>query len=342
MVWAGNREVRMKRSWARLARMTAAMLTVANLPAPSVPDAAAQQNYPDKAIKLVVPFGPGGPTDVAARVAQDIIQSALGHSVIIENRPGAGGGTGTKAVAMAEPDGYTLLIGTAATFGAVPALSKNPGFDPVTSFAHIAKLADSTTVLVAPIEFPAKTLKDFIVYAKANPGKLNYASAGLGNLTQLNAEVFKSKAGLDIVHVPFKSGAEMVTAILGGQVHMGFIDVSILLPLIQDNKIRALAVTSAARHVAMPDVPVMSEGGLPEFVTTFWSGVMAPAGTSPAIVAKLNATINAGLEKPAIRDLVGKVGATVSPMPQAVYAAFVAGEAGKWKAIVKLAGIAPE
>ena len=174
---------------------------------------AAAQGYPAKNIKLIVPFGPGGPTDLAARLASQIIQSSLGQSVIIENRPGAGGAIGTRAVAAADADGYTLLLGTVATLGALPAAIKNPGFDPVTSFAPMSKLTESTAVLVAPPSLPANTVGELVAFAKANPGKLNYASAGIGNQTHLNGEVFKAKAGIDIVHVPYKSGAEMVTSL---------------------------------------------------------------------------------------------------------------------------------
>ena len=326
----------------RFCAWLAAVLVIAASLAVAVEHAVAQDAYPTRTIKLVVPFGPGGPTDVAARIASEIIQSAFGQSVVIENRAGAGGGTGSKAAASADPDGYTLLIGTAATLGVVPALSKNPGFDPVKSFAPVAKLTDSTIVLVVPIEFPAQNLKEFIAHAKANPGKLNYASAGLGNLTQLNAELFKAKAGIDVVHVPYKSGAEMVTAILGGQVQMSFPDISILLGLIQEKKLRALAVTSTGRHPALPDLPTMTESGLADFVTPFWSGLVAPAGTPPAIVARLNAAINAGLVTPTMQGILTKVGAVATPLSVEAYAAFIAAEAEKWRGIVKLAGIAPE
>src|SRR5215510_4599023 len=165
----------------------------------------------------------------------------------------AGGARGTKSVAAAEPDGATLLIGTSATLGVVPALMKNPGYDPIRSFAPVAKIADSTLVLVTPASFPASSVREFIAYAKANAGKLSYASAGVGNQTQLLAELFKSKAGIDVVHVPYKSGAEMVTAILGQQVQMAFPDVSILIPLIREGKLKALAVTSARRHPQLLD-----------------------------------------------------------------------------------------
>ena len=190
-----------------LVRLCAAALTF------TISGYAAAQGYPAKNIKLIVPFGPGGPTDLAARLASQIVQSSLGQSVIIENRPGAGGAIGTRAVAAADADGYTLLLGTVATLGALPAAIKNPGFDPVTSFAPMSKLTESTAVLVAPPSLPANTVGELVAFAKANPGKLNYASAGIGNQTHLNGEVFKAKAGIDIVHVPYKSGAEMVTSL---------------------------------------------------------------------------------------------------------------------------------
>jgi tripartite-type tricarboxylate transporter receptor subunit TctC len=297
------------------------------------------QNYPNKPIRLVVPFGPGGPTDVSARILAQIVQSALGQSVVIENRPGAGGALGSKSVATAEPDGYTLLIGTSATLGVVPALMKNAGYDPVKSFAPVAKIADSTLVLVAPAAFPASSVKELVAHAKANPGKLSYASAGVGNQTQLLAELFKSKAGIDVLHVPYKSGAEMVTAILGGQVQMAFPDVSILIPLIREGKLQALAVTSAKRHPQLPDVPTMGESGIADFIMTFWSGVVAPAGTPADIVDKLNVAIAEGLRSTAIRESLAKVGAEAAPGSPQDFADFIAAETKKWSAVAKLSGI---
>jgi tripartite-type tricarboxylate transporter receptor subunit TctC len=297
------------------------------------------QTYPAKPIRLVVPFGPGGPTDVAARVVAQVLPSALGQSVVIENRPGAGGALGTKSVATAEPDGYTLVIGTSATLGVVPALMKNPSYDPIRSFAPVAKIADSTIVLVVPAVFPASSVKELIAYGKANPGKLSYASAGVGNQTQLVAELFKAKAGIDALHVPYKSGAEMVTAILSGQVQMTFPDVSILIPLVREGKLKALAVTTAQRHPQLPDVPTMIESGIADFLITFWSGVMAPAGTPADIVAKLNTAISDGLRSPAIRESLAKVGSEAAPGSPQDFADFIAAETKKWSAVAKLSGI---
>ena len=315
------------------------LLTCLLVPAVATVTRAETQSYPTRTIKLVVPFGPGGPTDVSARIVAQVVQSGLGPSVVIENRPGAGGAIGTKSVANAEPDGATLLIGTSATLGVVPALMKNPGYDPIKSFAPVAKVADSTLVLVVPATFPANSVQEFVAYAKANPGRLSFASAGVGNQTQLLAELFKSKAGLDIVHVPYKSGAEMVTAILGEQVQMAFPDVSILIPLIREGKLKALAVTSASRHPQLPDVPTMIESGIPDYIMTFWSGVVAPAGVPAEIVNRLNTAINDGLTSASVRENLAKVGSQASPGTPQEFADFIAAETKKWSAAAKMAGI---
>jgi len=315
------------------------LLTCLLVPAVATVTRAETQSYPTRTIKLVVPFGPGGPTDVSARIVAQVVQSGLGPSVVIENRPGAGGAIGTKSVANAEPDGATLLIGTSATLGVVPALMKNPGYDPIKSFAPVAKVADSTLVLVVPATFPANSVQEFVAYAKANPGRLSFASAGVGNQTQLLAELFKSKAGLDIVHVPYKSGAEMVTAILGEQVQMAFPDVSILIPLIREGKLKALAVTSASRHPQLPDVPTMIESGIPDYIMTFWSGVVAPAGVPAEIVNRLNTAINDGLTSASVRENLAKVGSVASPGTPQDFADFIAAETRKWSAVARMAGI---
>ncbi len=315
------------------------LLTCLLVPAVGAVTRAETQSYPTRTIKLVVPFGPGGPTDVSARIVAQVVQSGLGPSVVIENRPGAGGAIGTKSVANAEPDGTTLLIGTSATLGVVPALMKNPGYDSIKSFAPVAKVADSTLVLVVPATFPANSVQEFVAYAKANPGRLSFASAGVGNQTQLLAELFKSKAGLDIVHVPYKSGAEMVTAILGEQVQMAFPDVSILIPLIREGKLKALAVTSASRHPQLPEVPTMIESGIPDYIMTFWSGVVAPAGMPAEIVNRLNTAINDGLTSASVRENLAKVGSQASPGTPQEFADFIAAETKKWSAVAKMAGI---
>jgi tripartite-type tricarboxylate transporter receptor subunit TctC len=297
------------------------------------------QDYPSRPVRLVVPFGPGGPTDVAARLVSQIAQSELGATIVVENRPGAGGATGSKSVANAEPDGYTLLVGTSATLAVVPALMKNPGYDPVKSFAAVAKVADSTTVMIVPANFPANSIKEFVAYAKANPGKLSYASAGVGNQTQLAAELLKARAGIEAIHVPYKSGAEMVTAVLGEQVQFTFPDISILIPLIREHKVKALAVTSARRHPQLPDVPTLLESGIPDFAITFWSGVVAPAGTPAGIVAKLNAAMDKGLRSQEIQGKLAAIGAHTTPGSPQDFASFIASETIKWREIAKTANV---
>jgi tripartite-type tricarboxylate transporter receptor subunit TctC len=319
----------------RLALLSALLLALT--PAPSN-----AQSYPSKTIKLVVPFGPGGPTDLAARVVSQVVQTGLGQNVVIENRPGAGGATGTKSVAAADPDGYTMLIGTSATLAVVPALVKSPGYDSVTSFSPVAKLSDSTTILVVPMSFPANSVAELVAYAKANPGKLTYSSAGYGNQTQLAAELLLARAGIKAVHVPYKSGAEMVTAVLSEQVQISFPDISILLGLIAEKKIKALAVTSAKRHPQLPNVPTMAESGIPDYVTTFWTGVVVPAGTPPDIVGKLNVAINDGLNSPQVHDSLAKAGAQPAPGSPQDFGKFIADEMHKWAAIAKTAGISPQ
>jgi len=303
------------------------------------------QAYPTKTIKLVVPFGPGGPTDVSARLLAQMVQSSLGENVVIENRPGAGGATGTKSVANAEPDGYTLLIGTSATLAVVPALVKSPGYDPIKSFAPVAKILDSTLVLIVPAKFTANSVKEFVAYGKANPGKLSYASAGVGNQTQLLAELFKAKAGIEAVHIPYKSGSEMVTAVLGEQVQFCFPDVSILIPLIREGKVKALAVSSPQRHPQLPDVPTMVESGIADFILTFWSGVVAPAGTPAAIIDRLNAAVVQALADPAARSRLANLGVEIFPRerqtPEAL-GALVKADAEKWWPLIKEFGIKAE
>lgn len=305
-------------------------------------DAAHAQNYPERTIKLVVPFGPGGPTDVAARLVSQVLQNAFGQNVVIENRPGAGGGTGSKSVANAAPDGYTLLIGTSATLGVVPAVMKNAGYDPVTSFVPVARVSDTCNVLVVHPSFPATTLREFAAYGRANPGKLSYASAGQGNQTQLVAEMLKASAGFDAVHVPYKSGSEMMTAVLGQQVDFSFPDISIIIPLVHEGKLRALAVTAPARRAQLAEIPTMVESNLPDVVATFWAGVVAPAGTPPAIVAKLNAAINEGVKSEDTRSSLAKLGVELEPGTPEEFGRFIAAEHAKWTAIARRANISVE
>jgi tripartite-type tricarboxylate transporter receptor subunit TctC len=289
------------------------------------------QPYPTRPIKLIVPFSPGGPVDVTARIVITHLPRILGQPVIIENRAGAAGALGAKAVASADPDGYTLLCGNISTLTVLPAVTNNRDYDPSKAFAPIAKLSQNHEVLVVHPALAAKSVAALIAHAKANPGKLNYGSAGHGNATHLAAELFKLRTGTDIVHVPYKGAAEAVTGVLGGQVHMFFGDIGGVLPLLREGTLRALAVSSATRNALVPDLPTMIESGVPDYVVLTYIGVVAPAGTPAGIVSRLNAAINESLTSPKVAAAFGKMGA-----------AFLAAETEKWAVVVKAANIKVE
>jgi tripartite-type tricarboxylate transporter receptor subunit TctC len=296
------------------------------------------QSYPDRIIKMIVPAPPGGQTDVLARYLGQRLQASLGQNVIVDNRAGAGGAIGARAAAAADPDGYTIFFGNTSTLAVIPAVSKNPGYDPNRNFAPIASVSESYMILVVHPSFPARTVQEFIAYAKANPGKLNFAHAGAGNVTHLTGEMFRTAAQVDFVNVPHKGGAESVTAVLGRQVDFAFESPVILLPLIQEGKLRALAVTSAKRKSEITDIPTMREGGA-EFVATLLTGVVAPAGTPGAIVERLNAVINESLKSPDMQATLTKFGSEANITSPQAFAAFLAGETKKWGEVAKAARV---
>jgi tripartite-type tricarboxylate transporter receptor subunit TctC len=304
----------------------------------SLGDAARAQAYPDKPIRLIVPAAPGGPTDIPARLLSQILPK-LGQPAVIENRAGAGGAIGARAVVSAAPDGYTLLVGNTSVFAVAPAVSANIGYDPVRDLAAVAKFSESYQILVVRPDFPPKTARELIAYAKSRPGALNYAHTGVGGLPHMTGELFKSAAGVDIVGVPYKSGGESVTAVLGGQVEMTFEGITILLPLIREGRLRALAVTSRARTSLAPDLPTMIEAGVPDYEVTTFNGVAAPAGTPEAVIARLNAAINEGLNAPEMQATITKLGAVSVPGTAAAFAAFIAAQERKWAAVAKAANI---
>jgi tripartite-type tricarboxylate transporter receptor subunit TctC len=298
---------------------------------------AGAQSYPDKPIKLIVPFPPGGPVDTTARVVAQLLSSSLGQSVIIENRPGAGATIGVKSVAIAEPDGYTLLYGTSGSLCVSPALYSNLDYDPIKSFTPVATVALLPHVFIVPPHVPAKTVAEFIAYAKANPGKLNYG-ASLGTPPHLLSTLFATKAGLQITYVPYKGSAQSITDLLGGQTHFTIDGMVTLFPLIRDGRVRALAVARAERWPELPDVPTLVELGFPDFIADAWTGVVAPAGTPAPIVAKLNAAINEGLKTPELRASLARLSSIPKVGTPQDFAAFLAAEVPKWAELVKLAG----
>jgi tripartite-type tricarboxylate transporter receptor subunit TctC len=295
--------------------------------------------YPDKLIKLYVPAPPGGQTDVLARLLAQKIQAAVGQTVVIDNRPGAGGALGARALAAAEPDGYSLFYGNTSTLAVIPAVSKNPGYDPVKNFAPIASVSESYMILVVHPAFPAKSVPEFLAYARANPGKLNFGHAGAGNVTHLTGEMFRSLAKIDFLGVPHRGGAESITALLGRQVDFVLESPVVLLPLIRDGKLRALGVTSAARQAPIPDVPTMVEAGVAGFVATLLTGIVAPAGTPVPIVGKLNDVINETLKAPDMVELLAKFGSQPRIGSPQEFASFLAGETRKWAGIAKAANV---
>ena len=301
--------------------------------------AADAQSYPVKPIKLIVPYTPGSPVDFLARVVTQQVAARLGQGVVIDNRPGAGTTLGTKMAASAEPDGYTLLIG-ATSFILSFSLYQNLDYD-ARSFVPVAMLAHSPQVLVIAPSVPAATVAEFVAYAKANPGKLNFGF-GLGTLPQILGESFKVVTGTEIASIPYKGGAQAVTDMLGGRIDMIFGTTSTLLPLIQQGKIRALAVTTQKRSKDLPGVPTMIESGLPQLALIFSAGLLAPAGTPGEIIARLNAEINEAMRAPELEASMAKLGFEPQIWLPQEYAAFLADEARRWPPIVKAAGVKAE
>jgi tripartite-type tricarboxylate transporter receptor subunit TctC len=295
------------------------------------------QSYPDKPIKMIVPFPPGGPIDAMARLTGQSMTASLGQQVIVENRPGAGSAIGYKAAAAAEPDGYTLLFGSSGSLGVAPALYPSLDIDPLKHFTTVATTSLLPHIMVVGPDVPAKTVAEFVAYAKANPGKLNYG-AGLGTPPHLLSTLFKTQAGLDITYIPYKGSAPSVTDLIGGQTHFTIDGMLILIPQVKAGKVRALAVGRAERWPDLPDVPTLKESGYPDFVIDAWTGVMAPKGTPKEIVAKLNAVINDGLKTPEIKAALTRFQALPKAGTPQEFEAFLKDQLPKWASMVKLAG----
>jgi tripartite-type tricarboxylate transporter receptor subunit TctC len=298
------------------------------------------QSYPVKPIKLIVPFPAGGATDTAARLVAQRLQLGLGQTVVIENQGGAGGSIGAKQVAGAAPDGYTLMMGSLSTFGTHPVLYKLD-YDPMKAFAPVASAVVDKLVMVAGPSLQVKTIQELVAYAKANPGKLNYGNAiGIG--PHFTAEMFKIKSGTNIVHIPYRGGAPMISDLIAGQIHMTINGKSVLLQHIQAGKVRPLAVTSAKRWLDYPEVPTLQEVGYLDLPYDTLFGVVAPAGTPQAIIAKLNATINEGLRAPETRAALDRLGIEPLITTPEEFGAMIAEEAPKWADAVRQTGIKVE
>jgi tripartite-type tricarboxylate transporter receptor subunit TctC len=317
-----------------LARLAAALCAglVALLAAPAAAD------YPDRPIRLVVPFPAGGGADVLARTIMPRVAQELGASIVIDNRPGAGGNVGAEFVAHAAPDGYTLLYGTNGTHAINRALYAKQGFDPVRDFAPVSRMTQIAALLVVYPTVPAKNVAELVDYARANPGKVFFASAGNGTTSHLAGELFKTAAGVDIVHVPYRGGGLAAADVAGGQVQMMIDVMPNVLPLATGGKLRALGVTTAARVPAAPEIPTIAESGLPGFEVSAWDGIFAPAGTPPAVIERLNASIRAALADPKVREaLVARGTQPVTSTPDEL-ARHVVAESEKWARVVRQSG----
>ncbi len=298
--------------------------------------APAGQDYPNKIIKIVVPFTAGSATDIMARIVGEKLGTSMGQAVVVENRPGAGGTLGAAQVAKADPDGYTLLV---VSTGHVvnPALYGSLPYDTVGDFAGVSPLAALPSVLVVGAASPIKSVSDLIAAAKANPGKLNYASAGVGSATHVNAEKFRAVSNIQLTHIPFKGTPETIVEVSSGRVDFMFTPVLASIPSIRDNRMRALAVSTAKRSTALPDVPTVAEAGVPGFVFDFWIGLLAPAKTPRPIVNKLNAEVRKVMAQPDVIERMAKLGAEPMPMAPERFDAYIKEEFNTLGAIMKAA-----
>jgi len=293
------------------------------------------QSYPSRPGRIIVPTVAGGTVDVITRLIANDLSSRLGASFIVDNRSGAGNTLGTREAARADPDGTTLLMSSASGQVISPLVYKAVDYDPIKSFAPVGLVAEGSIILVVNPSLPFRSVAELVAHAKAHPGTLNYGSAGTGTVPHLTGELFKSAAAIDLVHVPYRGGALSIADVIAGNVQMTFEASSPLLPHIRDGRLRALAVMSKARIPDLPDAPSAAESGYPDLVVTTWTGLFAPAGTDPAIVAKLNGALNEGLRSPALRSALAKVGnLPLDGAPDAVTQMIVT-ESRKWTPIVR-------
>jgi len=301
----------------------------------------AAQAYPDKPIKIYHGFAAGGGADVLLRTILPELSANLGQQIVVEYRPGAGGNIAMEAVARAAPDGYTLLMGT-------PGLAINPSlyaslpFDPMKDFAPISLIGTVQNVLIVNPGLPAKNVGELIALAKAKPGKLNFASSGTGTSLHLAAELFKVSTAVDIVHIPYKGGAQAMTDVISGQAEMMWNVLPSALPQIKAGAVRALAVTGKARSDALPDVPTMQEAGVADYTAITWNGILAPANTPKPIIAKIHDAIVKALQSPEMKSRYAAIGQDIAWSTSEEFASFIAEETARWNKVIKTSGIKPQ
>lgn len=302
---------------------------------------AAELNFPNRPIRMIVPQSAGGSTDLAARAITQKLSETLKQNVVVDNRPGAGSLNGTDIVAIAPPDGHTLLA-VAASFTINPSLHPDLPFDPVRDFAPVTVLTSYPNIVVVHPSLPVTTIKELIALAKAKPGTLNFGSGGAGTPTHLGPELLKSMAGIDIVNVPYKGGGPGLAALLGAQVQLYFGPIATVLQFIKEGRLRAIAVTSLKRSSVAPDVPTVAESGLPGFEQITWNGIAGPARTPPAVIARLYKELTEILKTPSFRDRFAADGVDMGGMPPAELLAYIKSEIPKWGKVIRAAGIQPE
>lgn len=305
-----------------------------------VPRPAMSQNYPTKPVRLIVPVAPGGPIDTIARLAGEALEKELGQPVIVESRAGAGGTIASKAVATADPDGYTLLFATLQTFGIAPALYTNTGYA-TKDFTPVVMVAEFPFLFVAPAVVPAKTVKEFIEFARTSKEKLSFGGS-LATPAQLLGELFARTNKLDIVYVPYKGLAPSISDLIGGRTHMAFDAMGNLLPLVKEGKLRPLAILSAERSKFLPDVPTMAESGLTDFPVNPWAGIVAPAGTPDAVIQRLNTAVNNALTQPNMRERMESLALTPAGGTPQRFADKIKSDEPVWRDLVQQSGAKPQ
>ena len=298
----------------------------------------AAQSYPNRPIKIVVPYPPGGPSDVAARLVAQPLTARLGQTVIIENLPGAGGRTGAKAVAQASPDGYTLLLGGTNPNAVAQSIYKSLNFEPIRDFAAVGVIGVDSNALVVNPAIPVNTIQELIEHSKVSPGKLS-AGATLGIGPHVTLELLRARSGTSMLFIPYRGAAPAISDLLGNQIQIGMTTKAVLLPLIREGRLRALAVTSDARWPELPDVPTMHESGFDGVPAYLWIGLLAPAQTPTAIIEKLNAAINDGLKAPEMQASIAKLGLERRSLTPQEFTAALADETRLWEAAVKESGV---
>lgn len=294
--------------------------------------------YPDRSITLVVPFAPGGSTSIVARAIADKMGEILGQKIVVDNRPGAGGTIGTKAVASSTPDGYTLVLGYTGTLAIGPSLYPHAGYDPRKDFTPIGLIGNAPNSLVVHPSFPAKNLAELIAYTKANPGKVNFGSAGVGTASHICGEYFATAAGVKITHIPYKGTGPALTDLIGGHIPMAFAPLPATHGPVGNGTLRALAVTSTARSSLMPDVPTIAEAGLTGFDASLYYGLAGPAGMPRPVVDKLNSALRSALASDDVKKRLTNDGTEVTPSTPEEYAAFIDKDETKWSKTVKASG----